>query len=160
MVAFRGTASTGFRAAPSLFPLYNPPALAASTGGNMGSGNPDCVNAGATPPSATPPFTPATCNTQGLGLFGGNPNLTPETSENFDFGVVLNPIADMGVTLDYFRILVKNTISAVPATAIYGAPTTFASYYVLDNTGGSSVDTTRGRRLPSLPRHRPADTSS
>ncbi|HXB17194.1 MAG TPA: TonB-dependent receptor, partial [Steroidobacteraceae bacterium] len=77
-VTFRGTASTGFRA-PSLFSLYNPPALAASTGGNMGSGNPYCANAGATPPSALAPFTPATCNTQGLGLFGGNSSLTPET---------------------------------------------------------------------------------
>jgi iron complex outermembrane recepter protein len=134
-VTLRGTASTGFRA-PSLFSLYNPPSLAASTGGNMGSGNPDCVNAGATPPSAIAPFTPATCNTQGLGLFGGNPNLTPETSQNFDFGVILTPIRDLGITIDYFRILVKNTISAVPAQAIYGSPSTFASYYVLDNTGG------------------------
>jgi iron complex outermembrane recepter protein len=142
-VTFRGTASTGFRA-PSLFSLFNPPSLAASTGGNMGSGNPDCVNAGATPPSAIAPFTPATCNTQGLGLFGGNPNLTPETSENFDFGVVLNPITDMGVTVDYFRILVKNTISAVPATAIYGSPSTFASDYVLDNTGGLTASINSG----------------
>jgi iron complex outermembrane receptor protein len=142
-VTFRGTASTGFRA-PSLFNLYNPPSLAASTGGNMGSGNPDCVNAGATPPSATPPFTPATCNTQGLGLFGGNSSLTPETSENFDFGVIVNPIIDMGVTLDYYRILLKNTISAVPAQAIYGSPTTFASYYVLDNTGGLTASINSG----------------
>jgi iron complex outermembrane receptor protein len=144
-VTFRGTASTGFRA-PSLFNLNNPPSLAASTGGNMGSGNPDCVNAGATPPSAIPPFTPATCNTQGLGLFGGNPNLTPETSENFDFGVVLNPITDMGVTLDYYRILVKNTISQVPAQAIYGSPSTFASFYVLDNTGGLTPSIDSGIR--------------
>jgi len=142
-VTFRGTASTGFRA-PSLFNLYNPPSLAASTGGNMGSGNPDCVNAGATPPSATPPFTPATCNTQGLGLFGGNSSLTPETSENFDFGVVLTPITDMGVTLDYYRILVKNTISSIPAQAIYGSPTTFAPYYVLDNTGGLTASINSG----------------
>ena len=131
-VTFRGTASTAFKA-PSLFSLYNPPSLAASTGGNMGSGNPDCP-----PISATPiaPFTAATCNTQGLGLFGGNRNLTPETAENFDFGVVLTPIKDLGITLDYYRILIKNTISQVPAQAIYGSPTTFASYYVLDNTGG------------------------
>jgi iron complex outermembrane receptor protein len=129
-VTLRGTASTGFRA-PSLFNLYNPPSLAASTGGNMGSGNPYCA---VNPPLA--PFTTATCNTQGLGLFGGNPNLTPETSENFDLGVVLNPITDMGITVDYYRILIKNTISTVPAQAIYGDPATFASYYVLDNTGG------------------------
>jgi iron complex outermembrane receptor protein len=139
----RGTASTAFRA-PSLFSLYNPPSLAASTGGNMGSGNPNCANAGATPPSAIPPFTPATCNTQGLGLFGGNPNLTPETAENFDFGVVLNPVTNLGITVDYYRILIKNTISAVPAQAIYGSPSTFASYYVLDNHGGLTPSISSG----------------
>lgn len=134
-VTFRGTASTGFRA-PTLFLLNNPPSLAASTGGSMGQGNPNCVNANATPPSATPPFTPQTCNTQGLGLFGGNKNLTPETSQNFDFGVVLTPVTDLGVTIDYYRILIKNTISQVPAQAIYSDPTRFANFYVLDNTGG------------------------
>ena len=129
-VTFRGTASTSFRA-PTLFNLNNPPSLAASTGGSMGQGNPNCA---VTPPLA--PFTTETCATQGLGLFGGNPNLTPETSENFDLGVVLTPITDLGITIDYYRILVKNTISSVPAQAIYGNPTTFANYYVLNNTGG------------------------
>ena len=129
-VTFRGTASTGFRA-PTLFSLNNPDALAASTGGSMGQGNPNCA---VSPPIA--PFTSATCATQGLGLFGGNPNLTAETSENFDFGVVLQPLTDLGITLDYYRILVKNTISAVPAQAIYGNPTLFASYYKLNGAGG------------------------
>jgi iron complex outermembrane receptor protein len=139
-MTLRGAASTGFRA-PSLFNLYNPPSLAASTGGTMGSGNPYCA---VNPPLA--PFTTATCNTQGLGLFGGNPNLTPETSENFDFGVVLTPITDMGITVDYYRILVKNTISQIPPEAIYGDPTTFAPYYVLDNTGGLTPSIDSGIR--------------
>ena len=142
-VTLRGTASTGFRA-PSLFSLNNPPSLAASTGGNMGSGNPYCA---VNPPLA--PFTTATCNTQGLGLFGGNPNLTPETSENFDFGIVLTPVTDMGITVDYYRILVKNTISAVPAEAIYGDPATFANFYVLDNTGGLTPSIDEGTRCPT-----------
>jgi iron complex outermembrane receptor protein len=129
-VTVRGTASTGFRA-PTLFALNNPPSLAASTGGSMGQGNPNCA---VNPPLA--PFTVQTCGTQGLGLFGGNHNLTPETSENFDFGVVLTPVTDLGITLDYYRILLKNDISSVPAQAIYSNPTTFASFYVLDNTGG------------------------
>jgi len=129
-VKLRGTASTGFRA-PTLFLLNNPPSLAASTGGSMGQGNPNCA---VNPPLA--PFTVQTCTTQGLGLFGGNKNLTPETSQNFDFGVVLTPVTDLGVTIDYYRILIKNTISTVPAQAIYSNPTTFANFYVLDNTGG------------------------
>ncbi len=134
-LTFRGTASTGFRA-PTLFDLYNPVSLAAATAGTMGQGNPDCVNANATPPSAIPPFTPATCNTQGIGATGGNRNLTPETSQNFDIGVIFQPIENMGVTLDWFRILLKNTIGNIPPTAIYGNPSQFTSYYVLNNVGG------------------------
>src|SRR5262249_16284253 len=59
----------------------------------------------------------------------------PETSQNFDFGIIVQPIADMGITLDYYRILIKNTISTVPASAIYGDPTTLASYIVTNSDG-------------------------
>ena len=128
-LTFRGTASTGFRA-PTLYDLYSPNFLAASSSGTMGAGNPDC---GATPIA---PFTAYTCGTQGLGLFGGNRSLTPETSQNFDLGVIVQPITDMGITVDYYRILLKNTIGAIPETAIYGNPSLFANYYTLDNTGG------------------------
>jgi iron complex outermembrane recepter protein len=38
--------------------------------------------------------------------------------------------------LDYYRILLKNTIGTVPVTAIYGNPAQFSSYYVLNNSGG------------------------
>ncbi|HTV80413.1 MAG TPA: TonB-dependent receptor, partial [Steroidobacteraceae bacterium] len=102
-LTFRGTASTGFRA-PTLYDLYSPDFLAASSSGTMGTGNPDCAT---TPPTA--PFTAGTCGTQGLGLYGGNRTLTPETSQNFDLGVILSPIQDMGITIDYYRILLKNT---------------------------------------------------
>jgi iron complex outermembrane recepter protein len=129
-LTFRGTASTGFRA-PTLFNLYSSNSLSASSSGNVGQGNPYCAT---TPPTA--PFTTITCASQGLELSGGNKNLTPETSQNFDFGVIVAPIQDMGITLDYYRILLKNTISTIPTSAIYGAPATFASDYVLNANGG------------------------
>ena len=69
-------------------------------------------------------------------MSGGNKNLTPETSQNFDLGVIVSPIQDMGITLDYYRILLKNTIATVPTSAIYGDPATFASDYVLNSIGG------------------------
>ena len=130
-LTFRGSASTGFRA-PTLYNLYSPNFLAASSSGTMGTGNPDCPVGGA----AIAPFTAATCATQGLGLYGGNKSLTPETSQNFDIGVVVSPIEDMGITVDYYRILVKNTIGSIPVQAIYGNPTGFTSSYVLNNSGG------------------------
>ena len=129
-LTFRGTASTGFRA-PTLFNLYSSNSLSASSSGTMGQGNPYCAT---TPPTA--PFTSTTCASQGLELSGGNRNLTPETSQNFDLGVIVSPIQDMGITLDYYRILLKNTIATIPTSAIYGDPATFASDYVLNASGG------------------------
>lgn len=128
-LTFRGAASTGFRA-PTLFDLYQPNNIEAATSGTMGSGNPFCV-----PGGYNAEWTPAACNTQGLGVFGGNRHLTPETSQNFDFGVIVAPIRDMGVTLDYYRILLKNAIGAIPADAIYGNPTAFASQIVTNSAG-------------------------
>jgi iron complex outermembrane recepter protein len=129
MLTFRGSASTGFRA-PTLFNLYAPPYLSAASSGTMGDGNPFC-QAG----SYNAEWTPQTCQAQGIGLYGGNTKLTPETSQNFDFGVVLQPIRDLGITLDYYRILLKNTINRVPASAVYGDPTTFASYITTATSG-------------------------
>jgi iron complex outermembrane recepter protein len=128
-VTLRGTASTGFRA-PTLYQLYTPPFLAASTSGTMGEGNPFCQ-----PGSYNSEWTPAACNSQGLQLAGGNKNLTPETSQNFDFGVILSPVEDLGITLDYYRILLKNTISIVPPSAIYGNPTAFSKLIVTNSSG-------------------------
>jgi iron complex outermembrane recepter protein len=96
----------------------------------MGSGNPFCQ-----PGSYTAEWTPATCQAQGIELYGGNRHLTPETSQNFDFGFVVQPLPDMGITLDYYRILLKNDISRVPASAIYGDPTTFSSYITTATSG-------------------------
>lgn len=132
-LTLRGTASTGFRA-PTLFDLYDPNTIAASTSGTMGQGNPDCPpQSGA---NAIAPFTNTTCSTQGLGVTGGNAKLQPETSQNFDFGIVLSPIRNMGITLDYYRILLKNTIGNIPPTAMYANPSEFTPYYVLATQSG------------------------
>ena len=129
ILTFRGAASTGFRA-PTLYNLYSSNYLAASQSPTMGSGNPFCQ-----PGSYTAEWTPATCQAQGIELYGGNKRLSPETSQNFDFGVVVQPLPDMGITLDYYRILLKNDISRVPASAIYGDPTTFSSYITTATSG-------------------------
>ncbi|HEY7888694.1 MAG TPA: TonB-dependent receptor [Steroidobacteraceae bacterium] len=142
-LTFRGTASTGFRA-PTLNELYASNAIAASTSGTMGQGNPDCPPASGA--HAIAPFTDATCTTQGLGITGGNSNLTPETSQNFDFGIIISPIRNLGITLDYYRILLKNTIGSIPASAMYANPGEFTKYYVLAT--GSNPAT--GVPYPSL----------
>ncbi|TGY87121.1 TonB-dependent receptor [Marinicauda algicola] len=49
-------------------------------------------------------------------LFGGNPDLGPETSDTITFGAVFTPSALPGFTLsiDYFDIVVEDAISTVP----------------------------------------------
>jgi iron complex outermembrane recepter protein len=138
-VTFRGSASTGFRA-PTLFDLYQPNVIGA-TGGtvgvgthNSGYGNPECA-AGLASGNFSTEFSETVCDNQGLGLYGGNRNLEPETSENFNIGVVVDPIQNLGITLDYYRILVKNPIGTIPYTAIYENPTAFANEYVTNAAG-------------------------
>jgi iron complex outermembrane receptor protein len=128
-LTLRGTASTGFRA-PTLFQLDSPPYLSAASSGSMGQGNPFCQ-----PGSYNAEWTPQTCQAQGIGLYGGNKHLTPETSQNFDVGFIVQPVEDLGITLDYYRILLKNTIGRIPASAIYGDPTTFSSSIVTATSG-------------------------
>ena len=49
-------------------------------------------------------------------LQGGNPNLTPETATTFTVGLVLNPVRGLNLSLDYFDIKVKDTISNIDPT--------------------------------------------
>jgi outer membrane receptor protein involved in Fe transport len=51
-------------------------------------------------------------------LSGGNPNLKPETSDSYTFGLVLQPLKDLSLTLDYFSFKVKNEISNAPPSTI------------------------------------------
>lgn len=127
ILTFRGAASTGFRA-PSLVDLYSPQTLGATSGYMLG---PPCASGG----SATGPFTALNCVSQGEALSGGNTHLGPETSDNYDLGFVLSPIENLGITVDYYRISVKNEIQTIPSAAIYANPTTFSSLYVLNTAG-------------------------
>ena len=128
-MTLRGAASTGFRA-PTLFQLDSPPFLTASDSPTMGSGNPFC-----SPGNYTAEWNPTVCASQGLGLNGGNKSLTAEKSQNFDLGVIFSPIQDMGITLDYYRILLKDVVQSIPASAIYSDPTALASYITLNSSG-------------------------
>jgi iron complex outermembrane receptor protein len=126
MLKIRGAASTGFRA-PTLVEEYSPNTFGATQGTMNGpgcaSGNYNAV------------FSQLNCISQGLSLTGGNTNLKPETSENFDLGFILEPMPNLDVTLDYYRINVKNEIQAIQAPTIYGNPTQFANLYVLNTAG-------------------------
>jgi iron complex outermembrane recepter protein len=123
---FRGAASTGFRA-PSLVEEYSPNTFGAVFSNMIGPG---CASG-----NYTTVFTELNCRSQGLSLTGGNARLQAETSQNFDFGVIVEPISNLGVTLDYYRINLRSRIGVVSASAIYANPVAFANLYVLNSAG-------------------------
>jgi iron complex outermembrane receptor protein len=49
-------------------------------------------------------------------LAGGNPNLSPEKGKSTTIGVVLQPMRDLTVSLDYFQIKVDKTIDNIDPT--------------------------------------------
>ncbi len=137
-VLFRGSASTGFRA-PSLYDLHapliytnTPNAWDDPLAGCDANGNP--TNAG---------FLPTACGQQFMGASAGNPNLKPEKSKNLTFGLVLEPVKDLTVGLDFWWIRLTDAISFLPDTTIFGDPAKFASLFVRNAAGQLSFDGTQ-----------------
>lgn len=52
-------------------------------------------------------------NTQIEGRFGGNANLSEETSNTFTVGAVLNPIDGLDISIDYYEIEIEDAISVL-----------------------------------------------
>jgi iron complex outermembrane receptor protein len=140
ILKIRGAASTGFRA-PSLVEEYSPNVFGAVFGNMVG---PPCATG-----NYTTVFSKLNCNSQGLSLTGGNLNLKPETSQNFDLGFVVEPIPNLGITVDYYRINLRERIDTVPSSAIYADPVAFANLYVLNKAGTLSPASAANLQCPT-----------
>lgn len=51
-------------------------------------------------------------------LFGGNPNLKPETAKSRTLGIVLEPTRDFAASIDYFNIKVEDVVGNAPPTIL------------------------------------------
>jgi iron complex outermembrane recepter protein len=116
----RGSYGTGF-VAPSLYQLYDP-----QTSGVTSPGVNDPIRC---------PVTNANgidCNAQFPVVFGGNPNLKPETAEQMSAGFVIEPLQNLSFSADYFKIRLSHTIvNGIPFTTILTQP----QYYTLIQRG-------------------------
>ncbi|HTD05016.1 TonB-dependent receptor domain-containing protein, partial [Undibacterium sp.] len=112
-VLLRASASTGFRA-PTLFEK-NAPRSRNDT--NDSYSDPILCPGGVPQPGANPLRD---CDLQQFKLQGGNPNLKPEKSKTFSVGVVLEPIKEVSLALDYWNIHLRDKIGALPEQSIYG----------------------------------------
>jgi iron complex outermembrane receptor protein len=125
LVTFRGAVSSGFRA-PSLVNLYSPEVLGAGssfTGSVCDNLTVNCAGGGS----------------QGVVASGGNTQLKPEKSDNYDLGIVLAPAADLGITLDFYHVTISNQITTLSSSTIYQNYDTFKDLYHLNSSGTLSV---------------------
>ncbi|MEP7300681.1 MAG: TonB-dependent receptor [Caldimonas sp.] len=113
---FRTSWGKGFRA-PSLQDLYGP--------------NLTGVTAqGASDPLRCPTTNDAVkdCGTQFTVTTGGNATLKPEKSKNFTLGAVIEPINNVSVGVDYFRVRLEDTIvNGLGSAVILGDPVKYAA---------------------------------
>ncbi|MGZ5065468.1 MAG: TonB-dependent receptor plug domain-containing protein [Usitatibacter sp.] len=115
-ILLRGSYGKGFLA-PTLFQLDVP-----NTVGTSQTGVSDPVRCPVTHD------TGLDCNTQFPVTFGGNRDLQPEKSENATFGVVFEPNNAFSISLDYFKIRLKQAIvNGVPIETILSDLTTYGS---------------------------------
>jgi len=117
MVTLRGTFSEAFRA-PSVPGLYGGTFLSYPTADDACDDN-----------TASGGTAPANCQAQGVPatgfvssvvqiptLYGGNPDLQPESSESYTLGAVIDPIDGLTVTVDYWKIDIEDAIGTVGTT--------------------------------------------
>ncbi|HRE13775.1 MAG TPA: TonB-dependent receptor [Usitatibacteraceae bacterium] len=97
-VMFRGSWSEGFRA-PTFIQLYSPE-LEGPVPGNIAD------------PVLCPqnPGNPAFCAIRPLARTGGNANLQPETSKQWNVGIILEPTNWFSASLDYWKVDRKDLI--------------------------------------------------
>jgi len=108
--------------APNVSELFSTQAL------GLWSGSDPCAG-------SSPTYTAAQCANMGVtaaqygnitespagqynGIFGGNPNLDPETADTWTAGVVINATDSMTISVDYWDISITDTINNIGATTI------------------------------------------
>ena len=122
LITFRATYSEGFRA-PSIGALYSgnndsypdladPCDVNASNFTGSGSTQAGRCAADGVPAGFTQP------NTQIRTTVGGNPDVQPEESEGYNFGVIVNPIENLSLYFDYYDIEITDTISSIGSQLI------------------------------------------
>jgi iron complex outermembrane recepter protein len=62
---------------------------------------------------------PGDCNTPFSAAVGGNPNLQPETSKQFNAGVVWEPLPALSLGADYWRIAKEDTIGGLNEVTVF-----------------------------------------
>ncbi len=123
--------------APNVVEFFTPAGLglwagndpcAADSNGNIAFTAAQCLNTGVSNAQYVNKQVPQCSASQCNGLFSGNINLTPETSDTREYGIVITPtfLEGFTATVDYFDITLQNQIGVIPQAEILqgcaGAP--------------------------------------
>ena len=116
-VTLRGTFSEAFRA-PSVPDLYGGTFLSYPTADDACDDN--TASGGQASSFCQANGVPATGYVSNLvqipTLYGGNPDLEPETSESWTIGAVVDPVDGLTMTIDYWSIEIENAVGTVGTT--------------------------------------------
>jgi len=135
----RGSYNTGF-AAPTLTQLYAPN----STTFTAGRYNDPVLCPNGVPNTAAGAIPARDCGIQFQQLQGGNTGLTPEESDAWTIGFVLQPTPQFSFSVDYWDYTVTNNISVIGETAIFGDTDKYANLFVRCSQADPA-------RIPTIP---------
>jgi len=133
---FRGSADTGFRA-PTLFDRYGYRTAGANGTTSVAMDDPLLC------PSATPNIagtgtalpgyaSSVVCNAKQFKQTGSNPDLQPEKSRTFTLGVVVEPVKNLMMSVDYWNISMTHMIANLPESAYTSDPLAYLDLFVRD----------------------------
>lgn len=119
LLALRGTYAKGFRA----------PALS-----QISESSVQAFNNGVRDPLRCPVFdaTVRDCSTSFASYIRANKDLNPEKSDNYTFGVILQPTQDLSMAIDYWSIKRKDQIDRFSATFLLANEARFPGAVVRD----------------------------
>ena len=130
-LALRGTYAKGFRA----------PAVSQVTPGgaqfflNNTTDPIRCPN-GTTP---APGADNIDCNKSISGVGGANPNLTPETSKSFSFGMIYSPTSSVDLLVDWYKIRKEGEVALVSGTTVLEHPERFPADAIKRDTNPANL---------------------
>ncbi len=143
MLVLRASYNTGFRA-PSLIDRYGY-RLPEATTTTAAKWDDPLLCPGVTGVSGTGTITAAAlaagltsgqvCNVKQPVQTGSNPSVLPEHSRNFTAGFVLEPVKNLSLTVDYWRIALTDTLGSLSETAIFDNPALYAANFVRNPNG-------------------------
>jgi len=107
MLLLRGSWGTGFRA-PTLYDLFTPQ----QQGGVTSDPHDDPVRCPVTK-------SPQDCSVFYPRVVGGNPTLQPETSEQVNAGIVMEPVKGLSFEVDYWKINKNQYIGTIDANTVF-----------------------------------------